>query len=364
MTEPGAIGGETARTFHPSTMSSLVANASHESGDPEREIASLRDQADRGSLTARMRIGGILAQLGPARLREARKYLLEALEECEWLLGYYYEPRLVATEPSIGIDQYPLEQTCGAISEMLGDIALRLRRDEEAAIHLERAVHYGQSESSLILALLEKSHGRFDRAQFLLTSVLTDPASDATYLLGDLFETQGNLELASIYFQRAAASGHPLAAARTIPLQSEGPVRRPSLTETVSYGHGWSAEIDHLDGGVGVYWGDDLIDDLTVITHLSGFEIDPDSTTPHVYEELETHRSIAEDHRARTFAVSSAAKSAFVRSNTSTTYTDSKVDVGIIDRRSEAFEIHGFETVRHAMEFLRIIAPLSDDPAV
>lgn len=363
MTEPGAIGGETARTFHPSTMSSLVANASLGSGDPEREIASLRDQADRGSLTARMRIGGILAQLGPARLREARKYLLEALEDCEWLLGYYYEPRLRATEPSIGIDQYPLEQTCGAISEMLGDIALRLRRDEEAAIHLERAVHYGQSESSLILALLEKSHGRFDRARFLLTSVLTDPAADATYLLGDLFETQGDLELASIYFQRAAASGHPRATARMDPSESERPVRRPNLIETVKYGHGWSAEIDHLDGGITVYWEDDEAYELCVTTHLSMHEIDPVSTSPAVYQELEAHQEIAQDHRTRAFAVTSATRSALVRSNTSSDYTDFKVDVGVADRRTGELETYGFDTLRQAMEFLRIVAPLNDGHA-
>lgn len=75
-------------------------------------------------------------------------------------------------------------------------------------------MHYQHSESSLRLALLQKSRGRLDLAQFLLASVPEDPAGDAAYLLGDLLETKGMHDLAVIYYRRAVANGHSRAASR------------------------------------------------------------------------------------------------------------------------------------------------------
>lgn len=144
MTKPDRTNhtqGETTASFQPSTMSSLEARAFASSDDPEREIRELCDDAERRSITARIRIGGLLAGLGPGRWREARASWLGALEECEWLLGDYYEPRLGGRAASAGSDQYQLETAAGAVSGMLGELALHLERDEEAILHLERAVH-------------------------------------------------------------------------------------------------------------------------------------------------------------------------------------------------------------------------------
>ena len=81
MKDPDFPHGETLVTFQPSTMSSLEARAFASSEDPEREIDELSDAAERGSITARIRIGGLLTGLGPKRWREARASWLEALGE-------------------------------------------------------------------------------------------------------------------------------------------------------------------------------------------------------------------------------------------------------------------------------------------
>lgn len=364
MTKPDRTNhtqGETTASFQPSTMSSLEARAFASSDDPEREIRELCDDAERRSITARIRIGGLLAGLGPGRWREARASWLGALEECEWLLGDYYEPRLGGRAASAGSDQYQLETAAGAVSGMLGELALHLERDEEAILHLERAVHYQHSESSLRLSLLQKSRGRLDLAQFLLASVLEDPASDATYLLGDLFETKGLHDLAVTYYRRAAANGHSRAASRVPTEELDGPIRHPRLEETVSYGHGWGAQINQLDGGVGITWGGKELPELEVTSHVSGIEVEIFATSHNIYEEFEAHQAIVEDHRTRTFAVGSATESAFIRDNSDTFYTDAQVDVGIMDRRTEILQTHSFDTVRQAMEFLRVIAPHDSD---
>lgn len=361
MKDPDFPHGETLVTFQPSTMSSLEARAFASSEDPEREIDELSDAAERGSITARIRIGGLLTGLGPKRWREARASWLEALGECEWLLGDYYEPRLMDRAASAGNDQYLLETAAGAVSGMLGELALRLDREEEAVSHLERAVHYQHSESSLRLALLQKSRGRLDLAQFLLASVLEDPAGDADYLLGDLYEAMGMHDLSVTYYRRAAANGHSRAASRIPSGETEGRVDYPRLEETISYGHGWSAEIDQINGGVRILWDDTYVSALEVTSHISGIEVDIFATTHNIYEELEAHQSIVADHRTRTFAVASATSSALIRDNSSTIYTDDDVDVAIIDRRTGSVEVHGFDTVRHAMEYLRLIAPLEPD---
>ena len=355
--------GETLTSFQPSTMSTIEARAFASSDDPEREIRDLRDDAERGSITARIRIGGLLTGLGPKRWREARGYWLEALEECEWRLGDYYERRLQDRAATAGSDQYLLETAAGAISGMLGELALHLGREEEAIAHLERGVHYQHSESSLRLALLQKSRGRLDLTQFLLTSVLEDPASDATYLLGDLFEMQGIHDQAVICYRRAAADGHSRAASRIPEEEADDRVGHPRLEETISYGHGWSAEIDQFHGGVRIAWGDREVSALEVTSHISGIEVDIESTTHNIYEELEAHRAIVTDHRTRTFALSSAVKSALIRDNSDTMYTNGMVDLGIVDRGTGSIETHRFDTVRAAMKFLRIIAPLDADRA-
>lgn len=361
MKEPDSARGETTVTFQPSTMSTLEARAFAFSEDPEREIDELSDSAQRGSITARIRIGGLLTGLGPKRWREARASWLEALKECEWRLGEYYEPRLMNRAASAGNDQYLLETAAGAVSGMLGELALRLDREEEAVAHLERAVHYQHSESSLRLALLQKSRGRLDLAQFLLASVPEDPAGDAAYLLGDLLETKGMHDLAVIYYRRAVANGHSRAASRIPAGETEGRVGYPRLEETISYGHGWSAEIDQIDGGVSILWGDTNVSALEVTSHISGIGVDIDATTHNIYEEFEAHQSIVADHRTRTFAVASATSTALIRDNSSTMYTDDDVDVAIIDRRTGSVEVRGFDTVRHAMEYLRLIAPIKSD---
>lgn len=361
MTDVDHTLGETITSFRPSTMSSLEAKAFASSEDPEQEIRELSDAAERGSITARMRIGALLTGLGPKRWREARANLLAALEECEWLLGDYYEPRLRDGGASTGSDQFLLETAAGAISGMLGELALHLERDEEAITHLERGVHYQHSESSLRLALLQKSRGRLELAQFLLTSVLEDRASDADYLLGDLFETQGMHDLAVLYYRSAAANGHPRAASHLPAGEIGGRVAHPHLNETISYGHRWSAEIDQLHGGVTIRWDGTTIHGLEVISHISGIEIDIDSTTHNIYEEFEAHQAIVDDHRTRTFAVSSATKSAFVREMSQTNYTVAQVEVGIVDRLSGSFQLHTFDTLRHALEFLSLIAPLDPE---
>ena len=67
------------------------------------------------------------------------------------------------------------------------------------------------------------------------------------------------------------------------------------------------------------------------------------------------------DHRNRTFAVGSATKSGFIRESSTTIYTDAHVDVGIMDRQSGSFELHEFDTLQDAMEFVRLIIPLGSD---
>lgn len=272
MTDVDHTLGETITSFRPSTMSSLEAKAFASSEDPEQEIRELSDAAERGSITARMRIGALLTGLGPQRWREARGYWLAALEECENWLEDYYGPRSKSGGVSAGTDQVLLETAAGAIHGMLGELAIRLESDEEAITHLERGVHYQHSESSLWLALLYKSRGRLDLAQFLLTSVLDDRASDAAYLLGDLLETKGLHDLADIYYRRAAAKGHARAASHVPAGATDGPVGYPDLTETISYGHGWSAEIHQLEGGVTIMWGDTEIRELEATSNLSGVE--------------------------------------------------------------------------------------------
>ncbi|MGO1408678.1 MAG: hypothetical protein ACTHV2_09870, partial [Brachybacterium sp.] len=144
---------------------------------------------------------------------------------------------------------------------------------------------------------------------------------------------------------------HP--AFRIYPLSCEEP--------TISYGHRWSAEIDQLHGGVTIRWDGTTIHGLEVISHISGIEIDIDSTTHNIYEEFEAHQAIVDDHRTRTFAVSSATKSAFVREMSQTNYTVAQVEVGIVDRLSGSFQLHTFDTLRHALEFLSLIAPLDPE---
>lgn len=67
MTRTDHINGETPSSFQPSTMSSLEARAFASSVDPGRKIQELREDAGRGSITARIRIGGLLTGLGPKR---------------------------------------------------------------------------------------------------------------------------------------------------------------------------------------------------------------------------------------------------------------------------------------------------------
>lgn len=361
MTGPERIPGETATSFRPSTMSALTARASLASENPAQEIEKLLSSAEHRSAWAHLRIGGILAQMGTTHQREARKHLLDALEECEWRLEHYYDPGLRDTGICAWNEVGDLQRACGTISEMLGTMALQSGRAHEAIRHFERGVHYYHSESSLFLALLEKERGRLDRAQYLLTSVLTDPASDATYLLGDLFTTRGNPGLADAFFRQAASAGHNRAISRMSPDKPSTTTSGPMLRESVHYGHGWKAEIDHLHGGIALYWRGEDVDDLAIPTFVGGVDSEPSDTTPDIYYELTIHQAVTSDHRVRTFAVGNSTKSALIRNNSDHHYADTVVDVCIADQSTGEIIIDSFDTVREALENLRLVASLHPD---
>lgn len=345
--------GETPRSMQFSTMSSLEARIFAPSSDPEGELRELRASLDSNHFLGHMRIAGILSQGPGPKLGAVRRHFAYALTESELQLLDEENAQAVGIAPVEGSTTSRLEDICGIFCYCLGEVSEHLGRNKEAEIHFANGVKYFNMQSSMKLALYEKQAGRFDRAQFLLTSAAEDDDLDIQYLLGDLFQTKGELRTAREYYVEAAAAGQTRAAQRLAELDQLPAMNSKSGSEEeVDLGNGWTALVNNLDGGIFVYFEGREIEDLEGHSMLR-FILDSAHMGPEdLFSELETHRSMVNDLKVRSITYRDDSRAGLVQSRTSDWVSEDDFFEVVIDLESGKIATYRYKNLTEALRAL------------
>lgn len=344
--------GETPSSMQFSTMSTFEAGIFRTSPDPATELKELFNSLETKGYRAHMRIAGILASMGQRRhLGRVRHHFSQAFTQAELdlhlaLSGELGEPGTRTAEA--------IADVCGSLAYCLGEVCEQIGRPSEARVHFQRGVGYYNVHSSLKLALYAKLDGHLDRALHLLTSASDGKDLDVEYLLGDHFSARSDFDRARKYFASAASLGQERAAARLNELDNTAWKSVDSgVEESIDLGFGWNALIDHVEGGVYVYYEDDNVDFLegrSILTFIDhGTAVDRVGTA----SELERHRVDVDDLKRRSISFRDTSRTGFLQVRASEYYGAGTV-AAVIEHATGDIQEYQFEDLSSALRELAV----------
>ena len=355
------LQGETPSSMRFSTMSTFEAGIFRTSPDPATELKELFASLETNGYLAHMRIAGILASMGQRRhLGRVRHHFSQAFALAELdlhlaMAGELGEPGTRTAEA--------IADRCGSLAYCLGEVCEQIGRLSEAQVHFQRGVGYYNVHSSLKLALYAKLDGHLDRALHLLTSASDEKNLDVEYLLGDHFSARKDFDRARKYFASSAALGQERAAKRLKELDA---VARRSfdshVEEDIDLGFGWTASIDHVEGGIYVYFEDDEVDHLkgwsllTFIDH--GTSVDRAETS----SELEEHRLAVDDLKQRSITFRDSSRTGLLQVRVAE-YSGAGTVAAVVDHATGDMREYQFDDLPSALRELAIAPETIAPPA-